>query len=164
MHRVARQADAEAIASALALLPVHIWDLIADVHFLTRSDPVFVGLHAYVIAEDGRSYGETAHVARPAHQGGLCRSRRATTVVLPTSGDMARRVIVHELGHVLHERLRFEPKAKPVTRYAKTNDGEAFAEAFAAWTLPFGFSYGAAKERLYVTDPATVGLFESLAT
>lgn len=66
-------------------------------------------------------------------QKGVPRDRRVTTVVLPTNEAFDPEVIVHELGHVLHEQLRFEPHAAAVTPYAKTDRWEAFAEAFRLW-------------------------------
>lgn len=161
MHRVIAQRFAEPVEAALALLPEPILELVQGFEILTGVDPVFAGLHRYTEASYGRSYADTAHVAYPFHQLHKPVGQRVTTMVLPLVPDV--RTVVHELGHVLHERLRFEPNVRPVTWYAKTDPGEAFAEAFAAWALPFGHSYGKVKERLYTEDRATVALFERLA-
>lgn len=163
MNRIRRQSDAEAIAAALDLIPSPIADRLRGVDFLTWTSPTFAGLHAYRDTDDARSYEIVGHVAYPFHQLGLCRAQRATTIVLPTEHTFRVPCIVHEFGHVLDEQLRFEASSAPVTRYAQTNRNEAFAEAFAAWVLPFGHGYGAAKDRLYDRDARTVDLFESLA-
>jgi hypothetical protein len=128
--------------------------------FLCGTDPVFAGLHGYINGADGRPYAETPHVAHDFHQTGLSRARRHTTVVLPKVPAIA--TVVHELGHVLDEALNFEHVAEPVSSYARNSRHEAFAEAFAAWVLPFGHGYGAAKDALHETDPATVALLSAL--
>jgi hypothetical protein len=149
------------IEAAYDLIPAGMHPLIRP-HFLTGVDPVFVGLHRYGTTTDGRPYSGTAHVAYRYHQQHLPADRRHVTVVLPQIYDL--RTVVHELGHVLHERLSFEPKPVPVTAYAGTNWLESFAESFAAWVLPFGHGYGDAKDRLYERDRATVALFDGLAS
>lgn len=156
---VPRGGYSELIDAAYSHIPAGVRALLRP-HFLTGTDPVFAGLHGYRDTNDGRSYLDIAHVAYEFHQP-LPRARRRTTVVLPRLTSV--RTIVHELGHVLDERLDFEYEAVPVTSYAETSHFEAFAEAFAAWALPFGHGYGAAKDRLYERDRATVGLFEALA-
>jgi len=47
-------------------------------------------------------------------------------------------VIIHELGHALHDQLDHQPEVQPVTQYARTNSHEAFAEAFTAWVAASG--------------------------
>lgn len=145
------------------MLPESLRHRLGDVHICAGVDPVFAGLHRFTdIRQDGfspRSYRETAHVAYPFHQP-LPASRRATTIVIP--GKIAVAQVVHELGHVLHEQVDFLPDAKPVSDYATLNNGEAFAEAFAAWVLPYWYSYGKAKDRLHQEDPRLVALFAEL--
>lgn len=157
MDRIMLGGYAELIDAAYARIPVGLHVLLRP-HFLTGTDPAFAGLHGYRDTNDGRSYGDTAHVAYKFHQP-FPRARRQTTVVLPRLVSV--RTVVHELGHVLDERLDFDHEAMPVTEYAETNRHEAFAESFAAWAL--GYCYGLAKERLYERDRATVALFETLA-
>lgn len=163
MDRAKAGGYAELIQSAYDLIPAGFHPLLRP-HFLCGTDPIFAGLHEYEDTTDGRSYRATPHVAYDFHQTGIARSNRHVTVVLPDPPKTMRvRVLVHELGHVLHERLGFEHDAVPVTEYADSSRFEGFAEAFTAWVLPLGNSYGAAKDRLYSEDPATVALFESLA-
>jgi hypothetical protein len=172
VQRVRLQWHAEAIGAAFDLLPGRLVERLDGTHFLTGTDPVFAGLHGFEESNDGRSYRSTAHVTHLFHQRHLPAAHRAVTVVLPSPDAFERRVIVHELGHVLHWqfghgldwRQRFAHEAVPVTDYARTDRYEAFAEAFAAWALPYGHGMGAAKDRLYEQDPATVALFAELAT
>lgn len=160
MKRVRQHRYVEPLAPALELLPPRIAELVrCDV--FAGADPVAAGVHRWVDASYGRSYRSTCHVAYEYHQEHLPRDQRAVTLVLPELATIA--TVVHELGHVLHAALRLEPTAEPVTWYAEGNGFEAFAEAFAAWALPFGHGYGAAKDQLYERDPATVALFEGLA-
>ena len=78
--------------------------------------------------------------------------RRVTTIVLPGTawGPL---LIVHEIGHALHETFDFGPHSDPVTDYARTNKHEAFAEAFTSWCWP-NPDYGRC-------DDATRALLES---
>lgn len=146
------------VRAAYDLIPESLHDLLRP-DWLCGVDPVFAGLHPYAIAADGRSYGATAHVAPPDAQS-LAKSNRATTVVLPVAEEPW--VIVHELGHVLHDRLGHRPVARPVTWYAQTSPREAFAESFTAWVMGARDGYGAARGLLYAEDRQTVALFEEL--
>jgi hypothetical protein len=165
MHRIHSQYDAEVIAHAFQLLPPAIASRLESVHFLTGTDPLFAGLSSWEDTADGRSYRQVAHVMYPFHIGRPAAERQTTVVIPEWSWSWWQRpvAVIHEFGHVLHWQLGFDHDAVPVTRYAQANRREAFAEAFAAWTLPFGYSYGAAKDRLYDTDRATVALFDRLA-
>lgn len=139
MNRIKPGGYGELIGAAYQVVPVSLHRFI-QCDFLTGTDPLFVGLHRFETASYDRSYRDTGHVAYPNHQGCiLSKSQRRTTVVWPRlKGDGHGRLenMVHELGHVLHESLRFEPVVDPVTWYAQTNHHEAFAEAFAAWLFP----------------------------
>lgn len=131
-----------------------------DCDFFTGTDPLFAGLHHYEAGADLRSYRETAHVAWVHHQKKRRpSSERRTTVVLPTRTDAHPWVIVHELGHVLHESLGFRWVADPTTEYSRRDVYEGFAEAFSGWILPGYF-------RAYNCDPAydpeTTDLFDRL--
>ncbi len=106
---------------------------------------------------DGRNYADTAHVLYPTHQPRLPRSRRVTTVCLPL--EVESWAVVHELGHVLHEALEFEPAPRPVDDYAATNSHEAFARAFDAWIMPH--LWPAERARLE-EDSETMMLFRHL--
>lgn len=142
----------EAITAAHRLIPERLHPLLAA-DFACGIDPVFAGLHHYERASYGRSYRTTSHVTYGFHQHHMPPTQRATTVVLIDPEHP--RVIVHELGHVLHERLRFDPAPEPVTRYAAGDRWEAFAEAFTAWCLP-GYT-------TRPVDPATRALLDRLA-
>lgn len=151
MKRLVGSGYRAVIGAAEDLLPPSILRF-AQPDYLCGVDPLFAGLHRFEVASYGRTYRDTAHVVYPLHQEHMVRANRATTVVLPTVpavGDL-----VHELGHVVHERLAFEHEAAPLTWYARTNHYEAFAEAFASWLMP---GYGPRP------DDRTVALFESLA-
>ncbi len=165
MRRITQRFDTEPLAAAFEFLPRGLADRLEGVHFFAGTDPLFAGLHMTASTDDGRSYRDTAHVLYPAR---LKRpaADRFTTVAIPAWTGPAwwwPAMVVHELGHVLDWQLSFTHHAEPVTSYARTNRQEAFAEAFAAWVLPFGHGYGDAKDRLYDTDRRTVALFDGLA-
>jgi hypothetical protein len=137
MERVHDSLIAEAVGRVLARPDVRGLadrDLLAC-DFLIGVDPVFVGL-PYVgdpTSPDGRSYRDTAHCAYPIPNRGL----DEVTVVLPDEDDRHPAVAHHELGHVLHwrlrERLGYWVVLPPVCEWAKTNVREAFACAFHSW-------------------------------
>lgn len=159
MKRVRRNSDGEAIGTALRLIPPRILERIGPVDFLTRTNPVFAGLHRYI--ECGPfTYDQVAHFVWPLHQSHRPRSDRTPTVVLPVDYAFEPNVIVHELGHALDLRLGRAHIANPVTAYAQTNRDEAFAEAFSAWVVPAADDKAWAKKYL---DAGTVHLFEELA-
>lgn len=171
MDRVKAGGYTELIAAAYKLIPEAMHRLIRP-HILCGSDPGFVGLHRFRSASFGRSYATMWHVTYSAHQIRPAAQDRHTTVVIPDLTDEAPWVrqrfghhhpvaaMVHELGHVLDEALRFEHTATPVTRYAQTDRCEAFAEAFTAWLIPSYLpSYGSVAR----VDGATLALFEHLA-
>lgn len=129
------QRHAEAVAEALTYIPPRLRPLVGCDVFC--GDPIFAGLHDTVDIADGRSYRDQAHVCYPHHVA----DRRVTLVLPERRGDVA--VVLHEFGHVLHWHLQDRaggwhevPTLEPVTRYATTNDEEAFAEAFVAWFYP----------------------------
>jgi hypothetical protein len=69
--------------------------------------------------------------------------------------------VIHELGHALDEVLGYEWLAKPVSKYARVDPFEAFAEAFTAWVgLP---SYQTQRDRLYRIDRDTAAFFDAIA-
>lgn len=107
--------------------------MLGNVDYLCGVSPVFAGLHSFKTASYGRSYHDVAHVCYPWHIERPL-SERVTTVCLPIGKEPW--VIVHELGHVWHEKLNFDITPKPITEYATTDDLEAFAEAFTAWLCP----------------------------
>lgn len=139
----------EVIQTALGIIPTRLHRYLGCDFFL-GSDPLLAGLHTYTDASYGRSYRDVAHVAYVHNQPQLSAAHRATTVVLPRLVHPT--VVVHELGHVVHERLLWM-ETTPVTEYASTDRYEAFAEAFVSWLVP---GYG---ER---PDDAFLCLMESL--
>lgn len=140
------------------MIPEPILRRVENVDILAGVDPIFAGLHSHIDISDGRSYRSTPHVVYSSY---ITRhkSEKQTTVVLPVVTEPW--VVIHELGHVLDELLGFEHIAKPVTRYAETNQTEAFAEAFTAWIKPPEYNKGWLQDLLY-EDKATIHLFESL--
>ncbi len=140
----------ELISYAFSIIPKGIVDRVRYTHFLCGVDPIYAGFFDNEKTVDGRSYRDTACVAYPYHQK-IDKSLRHTTIILPNLIPLAH--VIHELGHVLDESLKFNHIAEPVTEYAKTDRGEAFAEAFTSWLF---WNYG--KE----VDGATKYLFESL--
>lgn len=165
MQRIRRQVDAEIIGHAFDLLPAPLAYRLERTHFFTGTDPIFAGLHNTEQANSGRSYRQTAHVMWPFHFDRPAADRHTTVVIPRWEGSRWwwPATVVHELGHALDWQLGFTHHAKPVNEYAHTNRYEAFAVAFAAWVMPFGYGHGEAKDRLYDTDRATVALFDRLA-
>lgn len=145
----------ESIAEAQRICGPTIMARLSHVQYVCGLDPVFAGLHAYA----NKGYDQNAHCCWPMHIAAPA-DRRVTTIVLP--GDWSKvhplwrvHVLVHELGHALHETMRLDKfDIPPVTEYAKTNRWEAFAEAFTAWRWP-GNGYA-------VPDAHTIALFDSL--
>ena len=95
-------------------------------------NPVYAGLHSFRDIPGGRSYEQTAHCAHEHAIDGPA-DRRRTTIVLPSPAHPV--TVVHELGHVLHERLRWDWSAVAVDDYGRTDVFEAFAQAFTFWIL-----------------------------
>lgn len=122
----------EAIAKALQVVPPRIVERLRFVHFLTDTNPHWVGLHDFNETIDGRSYFNTAHCAYPWHT-----SDGSTTIVLPADERPAFQrdpsLVVHELGHALDFYLDFSVDAFPITDYAHVDRHEAFAEFFRGW-------------------------------
>lgn len=152
----------EVVETALNLMPPRIADMVRDVDILAGVDPVFAGLHDYRDTDDGRSYSKTAHVAYAYNQKVRPYADRRTTMVLPTADNLRLDVVVHEFGHVLHEKLDWV-RTRPVTWYARRNAHESFAESFSAWLLPRNDRYRIAGHLLRKFDKKTMYLFESLS-
>jgi hypothetical protein len=158
-HRIRRQVDAEAIGHALTLIPSGIRRRLAHVRFIAGVDPVFIGLHRFAETGDRRSYRDTAHAVYPCHLTNRPADDRGTGVVLPVPQDPE--IVVHELGHALHEAIGFDCHTPtPVTEYAKTDTWEAFAEAFTVWVCPHAYSQQAADT--LAQDARTLALFAEL--
>ena len=135
MQRVRNQRAAEAIGRAYSYLPGRLAERLGGVGFVTGVDPIFSGLHgaAPAVTHDGRDYRRTGHCTYVHNQLHLSAARRQTTVVLPEPDGWHPFVVVHELGHALHEIVGFGHRAAPTTAYSRTTPWEAFAEAFTLW-------------------------------
>lgn len=158
MERIINQQYAELIAKAINCVPDKIMEIIRPMHFFTGTDPFYAGLETgSEKTNDGRSYKNTMHYLPVECQLHLPKYLRCPTIVMPIfpekPGD-----IVHELGHALDEKTmwyQFETVIAPVTEYAKTDQCEAFAEAFGTWLF---LDYGNTRE----IDVETIALFERL--
>lgn len=120
--------------NVLNSLPKNIKKILGNVDFLINFDPIKVGLHNFLDAGDGRFYNTTSHACYEVHQNHLSKDKRNATVVLLDGDYNDRNVILHELGHILDERLDFQaPPFYPLDEYAGTDHWEAFATAFQAY-------------------------------
>ena len=133
MDRLVDYRYSTVIEASRAMIPDPILSRIGWPHVLTGTDPLFAGLHGYILTDDGRHYSDTAHVAYPWNQLQLPAARRRTTVVLQKVP--ARATVIHELGHALHETLDFGWRAEAIEAYGRTNEYEAFAVAFYCWIV-----------------------------
>lgn len=128
----AKPGYAESISAALAVVPSRLHRYL-QCDFFCGADPVFAGLHTYTVTDFGNAYSSVPHTVYVHNQAHLTASHRVTTIVLP--GVYIPGWIIHELGHVLHERVGW-PLTSPVTAYGHSNGYEAFAEAFTSWLVP----------------------------
>lgn len=165
MRRVPAGGWAELLDSAFALLPDGMRTRVQHVDFLCGVSPHFAGIvddNTYPAPFEGYAWADVAHVLFADHQVLIPRDRRRATVYLPAQVLRWRRapwrlsLVVHELGHVLHEAVGFEHDAVPVTDYARRDRWEAFAEALCAWLRVPQY------EEPGVVDAATATLFREL--
>jgi len=158
MERIRDYKFSTLIEAGYSYLPDSIADRLRHVHFLCGVDPVYTGLHDDKgTCPDGRLWREMSHTSYAYGQLSLPRDKRHTTVVLPRSIETYSPVsVVHELAHCLDEVEGFYERIGSVTEYAKTNSGEAFAEAFCSWLFR---DYGD-----YSPDYGTLVLFRSFLT
>ncbi len=157
MERIVNQQYAELIAEGMSAVPNRILDIIGPVHFFTGTDPYFAGLET----DDDGSYRwkNRMHFLPIGCQLHLPQSLRWPTIVIPDSLDLSPGDVVHELGHALDYNTpwyTFQTGITPVTEYAKTDEEEAFAEAFASWLF---WDYGNDRD----IDEETLALFNRLA-
>ena len=166
MERLADFKYSELISTAFDKLPLGIASKLRYTHFFTGTSPIYAGLFDYTEASFGRSYHTVWSVACLHHQMGLPKKLRQTTIVMlkfSLKGYPMRllpMLVVHELGHVLDELLDWSHIALPITRYAKSNRGEAFAEAFTLWLNP---EYAEYYQVYHSVDERTLSLFQHLA-
>lgn len=152
------------IQAAFDLMPVAVADRLRYTHFFTGTDPVYAGLLSPGNRNDSRALKDIWCVVYPWHFNGLG-VQECTTVfmanLLPRyPAPLHPAMVIHELGHVLDEQLDFKHRATPITKYARANREEAFAEAFTAWLFPSYWQYYPMK---YTVDERTLSLFEQLA-
>jgi hypothetical protein len=143
MERLVGQQERELVGAGLELVPVEWRHLMSSnrwVHFFTRTDPRFAGLHAGVYNEFQKGVGY-----RPWSETTHCCYRNtttdgSTTIVIPRPRRYLDRWhpyhIVHELGHAFHQELGFKDwQLGAYSEYAKVDIHERFAEAFAVYCL-----------------------------
>jgi hypothetical protein len=151
----------------MQLLPNGIRRRLGTIPLLIGVDPIWAGLHRYEDTGDGRSRRNCSHVSYDFGQA-LPASLRETTVVL-ANGDADRvLVVLHELGHVLDQRIGFDrPAFKPLDAYAATHHVEAFATAFQAWATRREVGLEDAEfhnwKELMECDPSAATFFDRLA-
>lgn len=134
MDRHRYRESIELVADTIKGLPVAFRQLLEGVDFLCDYDPIFVGFDRGGKSPDGRDSRKQSYVL----YSNSCirvepKSRRKTTIVLNrnrfTRGQMGL-IILHELGHAIHERLGFPAPFVALDWYAKTTPYEAFATSF----------------------------------
>ncbi len=173
MERYRHREELEFVHQVFNSLPERIKELLKGTHFIIGYRPDFLGLHF----DDPDFYSQRAHCGYDFNQVHFPTSARRTTLVFPSKLIFCSVTVLHELGHALHWELvqkergnRWEylydlPLVLPLTAYAETNNLEAFATAFQAWTTEclekpiWGYT---TKTDLLEYDPATYHFFEKL--
>ena len=155
MERITTYQNNNAIQRAHSCIPDSILNRLHFDYF-TNTDPIYAGLFTGEDTGDGRSYRNCACVMYPYHFN--CSSQNKTTIVIPEI--IPWQYVVHEIGHVLDEYLGFSVNAVPVSKYARRNRQEAFAEAFTAWLI-YGYAETPCKTTSKI-DEKTYCLLESL--
>jgi len=165
MNRVRPSCFVELIGRVFSEMPLGISRLLNGTDFAIGLSPSWINLHHSKSSEDGRSYASTSHAVWPMHQKHLPMAQRNATVVLNDGDEFDRLLILHELGHILDERLDFgSPKPIAISDYAKTSDVEAFATSFQAFLTPLGegkFNYPTYGD-LWESDSRMLNFFRSL--
>ncbi len=162
MERIVSCKYSELIGAAFDIIPATIVDRLGYIHFLTGTDPIYVGLKREECPNDGRSFRTTWCCSYPWNQ--FVEDKRVT-VVMPQlykgyPMKLLPMLVVHELAHVLDYILGFNHVVKPITEYGRTNRMEAFADSFVYWLFPEYEDY------YEITKPIgdeTIYLFEQLA-
>src|SRR6266542_2644722 len=88
----------EAVAEALALIPVPVLEKMGRWNLVAGVDPWFAAMVRSAmeqVASNGRSYAESAHVLLPWHLD-LPAAERVPTIVLPNSASAQAWILVHE--------------------------------------------------------------------
>ena len=167
MERLVDYRYSELISAGFDLITPNIARRLQYTHFFTGTDPIHAGLITDHKSASGRSYRDTWCVSFQYHLKQFSVKDQQTTVTLTSLSTkgypllLLPMLIVHELGHVLHEIIGFDHDAEPVTKYAELDRYEAFAEAFTAWLNP---GYGQYYKQLRRVDNKTISLFRELET
>lgn len=107
--------------------------LLDGVDFIGDHSSIFLGLNHVEKTQDNRKYCDTSHVIYRHFENSEPRSRKKTTIVLCEDDSewwYKRLVILHEIGHAIHERVDFITGLTPLDSYAERNTHETFATAF----------------------------------
>ncbi len=167
MERLTDIKYATLIGAGMDLLPAGLLERLRYTHFFTGTDPIFAGVFGSWAEKYTKDYGPRSYrnVWCCAYARHMTGAPPQTTVIVPSIDPgypswINPAMIVHELGHVLHEQMGFSHKAVPVTEYGESSHFEAFAEAFTLYLVP---AYGQYYRQLGPVDPGTVDLFDRLA-
>ena len=172
MERVPPKSDTSVIHRVMLELPQGIKRRLGHVHFCINTDPDWVGMgDGYKYFSDGRTICGTSHISygNKVCQPHMTRSSRYTTIFLYGEDVVDQKVILHELGHNLLNRLNHEgwrgPSILPLDSYAATCYDEAFATAFQSWATVEGedMVYYHNREVLVREDKRTAEFFYMLA-
>lgn len=150
MERLLKQRHVEPVQAALDRLPPLMRQRVEHAHFMLDVDPFFLGFYYDGLPE---AYRASAACFYDFHQPQLARADRNVTVVIPHVDRLidgrrlpllgadenlvglgplrTMKVILHELGHLLHYDFGLVNVACATTVYSRRNHREAFAEAFA---------------------------------
>lgn len=124
------------VEAARALIPRGV-RVIVEPRFLIGVSPHFVGLHYQSMGEPflakGMSYENCAHACYTFHT-----PDERPTIVMPQPLLYPDPVgtLLHEYGHLFDEATGSHIACPETTRYSRTNQQEAFAEAFEAVLKP----------------------------
>ena len=153
MERIAPLAKIDAIEWVVNRLPLGMKRILNGVHFIKGCDPVWMGVSTNkYVGFDNTTKGRKGSFCNWSHcclKWGLKHlplNDRETTIVIGSDikkYEDERKIILHELGHVLDERLIeiaiveklkfYRPGCVPLDDYAAINGGEAFATSFQSW-------------------------------
>lgn len=162
MERIPDSRYSELIGEAYSCIPPNIAKLVDHVHFFCGTDPVYAGLVSYEsFIVEGKEYSSRNWMY---YEGEwsidwiIPKHLISPTIVIPywNLTKFGLTDVLHELGHVLDDMtpfFQYHSEIKEVTSYAKTDFGEAFAEAFVSWLL---WGYGEQP------DDETIYYFEKL--
>jgi len=157
----------EAIEAVRSTLPDGFKLLLQGVDFVGDYCSGFLGLCRHKKASYGRNYSQTSHVIYKGYKNSEPKSRKVATIVLMEDGESweyKKLVILHEIGHAIHERLGFVEPFVALDDYAATNKREAFATSFQSFCSE-GIDMKHYHNKLYVQekDPLAYYFFGHIA-